>query len=68
MTNEDNTADATRVSNWTLATGTKPGTREVYSPTTPVVMGLVGPKSLRPPPSTAGQRDAESAYETASLA
>ena len=33
MTNEDNTADV-RVSNWTLATGTKPGAREVYSPTT----------------------------------
>ena len=33
MTNEDNTADV-RISNWTLATGTKPGAREVYSPTT----------------------------------
>jgi hypothetical protein len=31
MTNEDNTANV-RVSNWTLATGTKPGAREVYSP------------------------------------
>jgi signal transduction histidine kinase len=31
MTNEDNTAEAP-VSNWTLATGTKPGAREVYSP------------------------------------
>jgi hypothetical protein len=30
MTNEDNTADA-RISNWTLATGTKPGARHVYS-------------------------------------
>ena len=28
MTNEDNTADA-RISNWTLATGSKPGAREV---------------------------------------
>ena len=27
MTNENNTADV-RVSNWTLATGTKPGARE----------------------------------------
>ena len=39
MTNEDNTADATRVSNWTLATGTKPGTREVYPPTTTIRRG-----------------------------
>ena len=31
MTNEDNTADV-RISNWTLATGTKPGAREVSSP------------------------------------
>ena len=30
MTNEDNTADV-RNSNWTLATGTKPGAREVCS-------------------------------------
>ena len=33
MTNEDNTADV-RISNWTLATGTKPGARDVCSPTT----------------------------------
>jgi hypothetical protein len=33
MTNEDNNADPTRVSDWTLATGTKPGARELYSPT-----------------------------------
>ena len=33
MTNEDNTTDV-RVSNWTLATGTKPGAREVCSPAT----------------------------------
>jgi hypothetical protein len=32
MTTEDEPPDATRVSNWTLATGTKPGAREVYSP------------------------------------
>ena len=31
MTNEDNTADV-RISNWTLATATKPGARHVYSP------------------------------------
>jgi len=31
MNNEDNTADVP-VSNWTLATGTKPGARDVYSP------------------------------------
>ena len=33
MTNEDTTADVP-TSNWTLATGTKPGAREVYSPPT----------------------------------
>ena len=32
MTNENTTADV-RISNWTLATGTKPGMRHVYSPT-----------------------------------
>ena len=31
MTNEDNTTDVP-ISNWTLATGTKPGARDVYSP------------------------------------
>ena len=31
MNNEDNTAGV-GISNWTLATGTKPGAREVYSP------------------------------------
>ena len=33
MANEQNTADV-RISNWTLATGTKPGAREVCSPAT----------------------------------
>jgi hypothetical protein len=33
MTNENNTADV-RISNWTLATGMKPGAREVCSPPT----------------------------------
>jgi hypothetical protein len=31
MTNGDNTTDVP-ISNWTLATGTKPGARYVYSP------------------------------------
>ena len=31
MTNDDTLADVA-ISNWTLATGTKPGAREVYSP------------------------------------
>jgi hypothetical protein len=31
MTNEDSTADV-QISNWTLATRTKPGARDVYSP------------------------------------
>ena len=39
MTNEDNTADA-RVSNWTLATGTKRGAREVYSPPSSIPRGF----------------------------
>ena len=33
MTNEDNTSNVP-ISNWTLATGTKPGARYVYSPPT----------------------------------
>ena len=33
MTNEHNTADV-QISNWTLATGTTPGARHVYSPST----------------------------------
>ena len=32
MTHEDNAAGV-RISNWTLATNTKPGARYVYSPT-----------------------------------
>jgi hypothetical protein len=36
MTNEDTTADVP-ISNWTLATGTKPGARYVYSPPTSTV-------------------------------
>jgi hypothetical protein len=32
MTNEHNTIGE-RLSNWTLATGTKPGARDVYLPT-----------------------------------
>jgi hypothetical protein len=32
MTNEDNTTTDVPISNWTLATGTKPGARYVYSP------------------------------------
>ena len=31
MTNEDNVTNVP-ISNWTLATGTKPGAREVYPP------------------------------------
>lgn len=31
MTSHDNASDL-RVSNWTLATGTKPGERHVYAP------------------------------------
>ena len=44
MTNENNAADV-RVSNWTLATGTKPGAREVYSPTTRSTARHVGPEA-----------------------
>jgi hypothetical protein len=45
MTNEDDTADAARVSNWTLATGTKPGAREVYSPPPGSTAARVGPEA-----------------------
>ena len=47
MTNEDNTADATRVSNWTLATGTKPGAREVYSPPRRAPLPVESPSASR---------------------
>jgi hypothetical protein len=45
MTNEDDTADAARVSNWTLATGTKPGARKVYSPPSGSTAARVGPEA-----------------------
>ncbi len=45
MTNEDTTADVP-ISSWTLATGTKPGARDVYSPhtrsTAPTITATVG--------------------------
>ena len=44
MTNEDNTTDVP-ISNWTLATGTKPGARYVYSPTTSSTARHVEPDS-----------------------
>ena len=45
MTNEDNTADV-RISNWTLATGTKPGARDVYSPTKDAARRATGESTL----------------------
>jgi signal transduction histidine kinase len=42
MTNEDNIPDAP-VSNWTLATGTKRGAREVYSPPQSIPPGFDAP-------------------------
>jgi len=52
MTNEDNTADA-RISNWTLATGTKPGARYVYWPTTIITARHVEP-TAKPPQQPCG--------------
>jgi hypothetical protein len=44
MTNEENAADV-RISNWTLATGTKPGVREVSSPPTRSTAARVEPEA-----------------------
>jgi hypothetical protein len=44
MTNEDNATDVW-ISNWTLATGTKPGAREVYSPPSTSTAERVEPES-----------------------
>ena len=45
MTNEDNTTDVP-ISNWTLATGTKPGARYVYSLTNRSTARHVEPKAV----------------------
>jgi hypothetical protein len=45
MTNEDTTADV-RISNWTLATGTKPGARDVYSPQRDAARRAAGESTL----------------------
>jgi hypothetical protein len=44
MTNEHNTTDVP-ISNWTLATGTRPGARYVYSPTTRTTARHVQPEA-----------------------
>ena len=44
MTNEENTAGVP-ISDWTLATGTKPGAREVYSPPTRTTAARVEPEA-----------------------
>ena len=44
MTNKENTADVP-ISNWTLATGTKPGAREVYSPPTRTTAARAEPEA-----------------------
>ena len=44
MKNEDNTTDV-RISNWTLATGTKPGARDVYPPMTRSTVRHVEPEA-----------------------
>ncbi len=46
MTNEDTTADVP-ISNWTLATGTKPGARGVYSPRPGARLGMYSLKTGR---------------------
>ena len=45
MTNEDTTADVP-ISNWTLATGTKPGARDVYSPARDAARRAAGESTL----------------------
>jgi hypothetical protein len=45
MTNEDNTTHVP-ISNWTLATGTKPGARYVYSLTNRSTARHVEPKAV----------------------
>jgi hypothetical protein len=44
MTNEKNTAGV-QISDWTLATGTKPGAREVCSPPTRTTAARVEPEA-----------------------
>ena len=44
MTNQENTADVP-ISSWTLATGTKPGAREVYSPPTRTTAARAEPEA-----------------------
>ena len=44
MTNEHNITDVP-ISNWTLATGTKPGARYVYSPPTRSTARHVAPEA-----------------------
>jgi hypothetical protein len=60
MTNEDNTADVP-ISNWTLATGTKPGARYVYSPSTRSTARHVEPETK----SSQEQSDASSTERAA---
>jgi hypothetical protein len=45
MTHEDTTAEV-RISNWTLATGTKPGARDVYWPTRDAARRAAGASTL----------------------
>ena len=52
MTNEDNTTDVP-ISNWTLATGTKPGARYVYSPPTRITARHAEP-TAKPPQQPGG--------------
>ena len=45
MTNEDNVTNPP-ISNWTLATGTKPGAREVYTPPARSTAPYIAPANL----------------------
>ena len=47
MTNEDNITNVP-ISNWTLATGTTPGARYVYSPDTKSIARHVEPETKLP--------------------
>jgi hypothetical protein len=54
MTNEHNTTDVP-ISNWTLATGTRPGARYVYSPATRGTARHVQPEAKSTQPCDASR-------------
>jgi hypothetical protein len=57
MTNEDNITNVP-ISNWTLATGTTPGARYVYSPDAKSIARHVGREAKSPHERSDGSRAA----------